>query len=396
MKSSRINIAYIGFLILVIVVATLIFKEKSGQKFSLAVEGCNTLETQLRFSCYKNAISGHYKGSNDDFFPWIESQHLSFESADASYAILGTNCHTFYHAVGDIIAEKGSEKDVSELINYCPPSCTSACMMGLYKRNALDKGYPSDLLSKFYEVCPKGSEHSCAHEIGHLLHDKYTYSILRILDELGKDNFNLYPQKEYKYVTFNDPDLSAPFEECKSILPVNELPYCYTGIGHNMFLFSEFKEGGYEESFAECDSLGEGNKDECYDFFVYRIGINDVATKFLSGNVEEGKDICTQVSEDAQNEGVINHCYRGLGGGIGLFIDSEYAGVDIGKGNISQIQRDVVKKINLCEAVGEFKNECYMGILGTGVKKLYKDLNLQHDVIEKIIPQIESDFQVVG
>jgi len=369
------------------------------REFAVAAAQCNAVEKEYRFSCYRSALDRYYRDDLSELKKWIDSnQFLSFEGQDTSYAIFGTNCHTFYHAMGDFIATKeaGGDEDIDSLVNnYCSATCTGGCLMGLYKRTALIEGYSSDLLRRFYKACPEGGRHQCAHEIGHILHDKYTYSILRPIDDLSRDRYALGLDL-YSYATFEDPNLDAPFEECEELVP-GDVANCFTGVGHNMFVFSQFAVDGYKTSYTECDQLSDDNRDTCYDFLIYRVGINDAATKFLSGAFEEGISICNEIADSAGRNDAKSHCYRGVGGGLGLFLDSEYANLQITPDNIASIQKNVLERINLCEgSEEEFKQECYKGLLGTGLKKLYIDLNLNNDIIEKILPQITSDFQVVG
>ena len=372
------------------------FGYREENEFASKIRECNATGTEYRFSCYRSALEKHYRGSLANLTGWIKSnQHLSFQGQDTSYAIFGTNCHTFYHAVGDFMAVKGSGEDIASLVNDCSMACTGGCMMGLYKRAALIESYPSELLRSFYEVCPEGSGHQCAHEIGHILHDKYTNSILQPIDDLSRDRYTLGPNR-YRYATFEEPNLTAPFEECETVVP-EDVANCFTGVGHNMFVFAEFAVDGYKSSFAECDQLADANRDTCYDFLIYRVGINDAATKFLSGAFEEGRSVCDEVANSAERSDAKRHCYRGIGGGLGLFLDSEYVNLQITSENLASLQRNILGRIHLCEeSEEEWKQECYKGLLGTRLKKLYVDLNLYNDVIEKILPTITSDFEVVG
>lgn len=365
--------------------------------FAPEIKKCNLLETKVRFSCYRSVLEQYYHGDAAHIKDWVKTENPSFESADTSYAIFGTNCHTFYHAVGDFIAEKGKDSDIGTLINYCPNTCTSACMMGLYKRTALIHDFAIDVLERYYSLCPKGSEHSCAHEIGHNLHDKYVTPILKVLDEMTHTRFSWNPAMDYNYNIAKEANLVAPFEDCKKLVPESELAYCYSGIGHNLFLFSEFSKGGYKTFFDECEKSAGTHRNDCYDFLIYRIGINDAGVKFLTKNFEEGKRICDEVSVAAGRQETKHHCYLGIGGGIGLFLDSEYANHEITTANIEVMQKNVLKHIKLCEgSEKDFALDCYRGILGTGTKKLYKDLNLYDAIIENILPQIKNNFQVVG
>jgi len=299
-------------------------REVQGQ-FSKDVEQCNFVERQLRFSCYRSVIEKYYEGDLKEFMEKTENNaDLTFKGKDTSYAIFGTNCHTFYHALGDLIATNYTEPDVQSALKHCSLSCTNGCMMGLYKRTALGNGFPTDLLKEFYRACREEARHQCAHEIGHLLHDKYTESILKILDDLSYERYGFSYFEVYNYVLFENPDLDAPFQECRQILPRDELSYCYTGVGHNLFLFSEFSPDGYKAQLQECINIEEGNREDCFGFLLFRIGINSVAPKFLSSQFVDGNEICEDAISIIGRDDLMYHCYKGVGGGIGLFIESEY------------------------------------------------------------------------
>ena len=371
-------------------------RNDSKHKFATVVKHCNAAASELRFACYKSALENYYHDTLPDLRRWVGSnRYLSFKGTDNSYAIFGTNCHTFYHAVGDSIAERGQGQDSATLVNYCPNTCTSGCVMGLYKRTALINNFETPILEHLWDVCPIGSEHQCTHEIGHILHDKYVFSILRILDDLGVKTYGL-EQKTYNYQRTEKPNLNAPFEECKKIVPEEERAYCYTGVGHNLFLFSQFATRGYATLFKECESAAT-NKDACYDFLIYRIGINDAATQFLSYQFDAGRKVCDDAATLSARSTAKKHCYLGIGGGIGLFLDSEYTNQTITPQNIGAIRKDVLDHIDLCEqSEEEYRTECYKGLLGTRVKKLYAELNLHHLIIEKVLTDSDDSFEVVG
>jgi len=377
-------------------------------EFSNDIEQCNFIEKQLRFSCYRSVIEKYNEGDLDKFLEKIENNtDLTFRGKDTSYAIFGTNCHTFYHAVGDFIASSNTELDTQSALDHCSLSCTNACMMGLYKRTALENDFSSDLLGEFYEVCREGEKHQCAHEIGHLLHDKYTVSILGILDELTSEHYGFtYPQ-EYNYALFENPDLDAPFEECRQILPEVEFSYCYTGVGHNLFLFSEFSPDGYKTQLQECVDVGEANQENCFGFLLFRIGINSAAPQFLSSQFIEGNEICEDAVGIIGRDDLLFHCYKGVGGGIGLFIESEYPEYFIDAelpifneeyklDDIKNIKRSLTDFARLCEASPEkLEIECFQGLLGTRFKTLYLLLGVEHEKIEGLLPDLD-DFEVSG
>lgn len=407
MNFSNKKILILFFLLMVLLGSTvLLFKnyKLSSSKVNLAeeVKKCNVLPAQIRFSCFRAVLEKDFFANKSiglkKYLQSLESRGITFHSEDNSYAVFGTNCHTFYHAVGDLIANNVDPKgNLKDSVAYCSNQCTSGCVMGLYKRLALDNQYDENLLKDFYKDCPQGGGHQCAHEIGHVLHDKYVTSILKPIDEISAKNYGLKPQGNPIYTTFDSANIDTPFEDCKKLVPSDELAYCYTGIGHNLFLFSEFSPEGYKQSFNECDKADPSHLNDCYAFVVYRIGINDVATKFLSGKYDEGKAICDDVVNITKNKDMKKHCYLGVGGGIGLFIDSEYSNVPITQDNLKDTQQAVTNYITMCEKSEEaYKQDCYKGLLGTKVRKLYKQLNLQDSVFDDILKNLKTEFEVVG
>ena len=378
------------------------------RKFVREIEGCNLIEKELRFSCYRKVLEKYYEGEFENFLEDIKNNaSISFKGKDTSYAIFGTNCHTFYHAVGDFIATNNTEDAVRSSLDYCPLSCTNGCMMGLYKRIALENNFTTEILEEFYSTCRQEEKHQCAHEVGHLLHDKYTTSILETLDRLSYEQYNLQYPQEYNYALFEKADLNAPFEECRKILPENEFSYCYTGVGHNLFLFSEFSSDGYKTQLQECMGVEEINREECFGFLLFRIGINSVAPKFLSSQFIEGNEICEDAVAIIGRDNLIHHCYKGVGGGIGLFVESEYPEYfvdaqlpifdeDYKLEDIKNIKKILSNFVGLCKAsLGKYTQECLEGLLGTRFKTLYFLFGLQNKDIEELLPKLD-DFEVSG
>jgi hypothetical protein len=281
-------------------------------------------------------------------------------------------------------------------------------MMGLYKRTALKNGFPTDLLKEFYQACNQEAKHQCSHEIGHLLNDKYTTSILGVLDRLTQEQYGLsYPEK-YNYTLFENENLDAPFEECRRVVPQDERSYCYTGVGHNLFLFSEFSPNGYKTQFQECMNIKEGNKEDCFSFLLFRIGINSMAPKFLSSQFAEGNKICEDALEIIKRPDLMFHCYKGVGGGIGLFVESEYPEYfrdaklpifsdEFTVDDIKNMKQSLLNFAKLCEASPgkQLATECFQGLLGTRFKTLYLLFGVKHNTIEELLPKV-GDFEVSG
>lgn len=367
--------------------------------FSKEIGFCNKVASELRFSCYRSILEKHSeRKSVEHLLNFIENQRdIRFKGNDASYAIFGTNCHTFYHAVGDFVGTH-TKGDIAHHLQQGSTRCTSGYMMGFYKRTALQQGFTKEILSTLYHACRPQEQKSCAHEIGHLLHDKYTLSILQTLDSLSSKEYGLeYPQ-DYPYVTFATADLNAPFEECKGLLSEDLWAYCYQGIGHNLFLYSEFSPEGFKTQFGQCSGVANQiNREECYSFLLYRIGINDGATKFLSNDFDRGNAVCKEAAALIQREDVIHHCYLGIGGGIGLFLESEHPYDTISKENLAEVKRSTLRAAELCSlSEKEYQKKCYAGLLGTGFKDMYWQLNLYHEAIEQLLPQLNEGLEVIG
>ena len=102
------------------------------------------------------------------------------------------------------------------------------------------------------------------------------------------------------------------------------------------------------------------------------------------------------------------HCYKGVGGGIGLFIESEYpeyftdAELPIFSeqftiDDIKRIKQSVLGFAKLCEASpgAILQNECFQGLLGTRFKTLYLLFGVKYEPIEKLLPNLDN-FEVSG
>ncbi len=406
-KTKKAQIFVPLLLLAIISLVLFLLNLQPKQTFADTVTNCNSNAVNLRFSCYRNAIEKYFGRDAAKFSQIIKNdKQLSFETRFAkdgkiTYAIFGTNCHTFYHAAGDYMATYAQSQDLKALLAMGSGSCTAGYTMGVYKRFALKNHYSDDVLKKLIEVCPDGQQNQCAHELGHALHDKYTYALLKVLDGVSKDKYNLAAPEPYQYVTYPDKkaDLNAPFAQCEAIIPKdkpNLVSQCFTGIGHNMFIFSEFSPNGYSSQFKDCENV-VANRDNCYAFLIYRIGINEGATRFLSNDSLGGNRVCDEAINLIKREDLKYHCYLGVGGGIGLWIDSEYSPATIGSDNLVRVKEQLNNYAHLCEKVpDQFQDRCFAGLMGTKFAKYYKDLGIYYDRIEKIIPQLDTGFQVVG
>lgn len=81
-------------------------------------------------------------------------------------------------------------------------------------------------------------------------------------------------------------------------------------------------------------------------------------------------------------------CYRGLGSGIGMFIES--AGYDrhFSEKRASRIKKDILNLATLCtKSEKDFVGSCYKGLFETPFKKLYYSLHIDDPKINEFLNQ---------
>lgn len=397
----KVIFIFAGLLILVTVLAGILIKSSSKTAttppltFVSEIMTCNKAPSTLRFSCYRSVIEKYYKGDVPSFVNELKNdKDIAFEEAfttnrKISYAVFGTNCHTFYHAAGDYIATY-SKDDLKTMLSFGPTRCTNGYTMGLYKRIALKNNFSDDILNQFYTNCKMTSDNQCAHEIGHILNDKYTgYSLLKILDNISSSQYHLsYPQK-YNYATFQNadfkPDFNKPFEICKEQFQERKLVFCLNGIGHNLLLYSEFSPDGNKSLFNECLDLTGENKSNCYNYVILNFGTIQAAPKYLSGDYKAGQKICDDVLALSGQPGLERYCYKGLGAGIGIYVDSVYGLEEITKENHDAIKTELQSYLDICQKVKpQFINNCLGGLIDTQFAKYYDQLDLQSPAFDKV------------
>lgn len=370
-------------------------KTKGLQDIQTALIACNDQEQALRYSCYRAVIETSFQGDLESYINTLGSVNTQiFSSSDNTYAIFGTNCHTYYHALGDYIASSLQPHQVQDAINLCPMGCTQGCVMGVSKRMSLRNDYSDEYFQTFYDACREEEKHHCAHEIGHNLTDKYSTSSLQVIDTLTEQTYGV-DTKESSY-THGDSasNINQAFIDCKRILPANELSYCHTGIGHNLYLFSEFSPDGYESQIESCRQTDESHRHDCLSFFLLRIGINEAAPAFLSHNYQQAIDICEDVHGLTQDPDLADRCFLGLGGGLGFFVEERYDDDVFFEKSLATIKEELLDIAGLCRhAPQEYQDACYTGLLNTSYRILYTDLYLTDENIDY---QLEYNSQLVS
>lgn len=370
--------------------------------FVKAMKRCNIVSEEERFSCFRAGLENYPMSNLEEHIAHVELLVPKFttNSEDTSYAIFGTNCHTFYHALGDFVAMHAEGRSVEELIKIGTMRCTAGYAMGFFKRLAYEHDYHDQYISNILEACPSPAWNSCVHEVGHVLHDKYTQPILALLDPITEKQYGVQVVPPATDRSSYALDLTRPFEDCRALVPEDDWPYCYTGIGHNMFLFGAFNPKGYLAELDRCVGVSDvENQEECNEFLIYRIGVNYAAPLFLSSSFDEGKTICQNAVARASTpneQEYFEQCYLGVGGGIGLYIDSELLSIDPASGDIPRLKEDLARYARLCNRMPEgYQDNCTLGLLGTNYLKAYLKYRMFDPTIERLIPYA-GNYEIVG
>jgi len=366
-----------------------------------SMKKCGSVPKQERFSCFRAQLETSHRGDNlEGFMGRLNRLAPRFtKTGENSYAVFGTNCHTFYHALGDYAAMHSEGKSTEELVALGDMRCAAGYVMGLFKRLTYENNYRGEYLSSMYRLCPSAEKNSCAHELGHDLHDKYTQPILALLDEITLEKYGVVlgsrAMREREEV-----DLTQPFEDCRTMLSEDAWPYCYTGIGHGMFLFGEFNPNGYMAELDGCASIADREgQEECNEFLIYRIGVNYAAPLFLSSSFDEAEKVCEEATSRASvpNEmEYLEQCYLGVGGGVGLYVDSELLSVDPTVEEVPRLKEDLLRYARLCNRVPEtYQDSCYLGLMGTNFLDAYLKFRMFDPTIERLVPY-SGNYEVVG
>jgi hypothetical protein len=347
--------------------------------FTHRVQKCNEVSDKLRFSCYRKVIANYYSGNLGGYIKSLDDiSNGLFTNNDTSYAIFGTNCHTFYHALGDFMAAQPSGD-----VKLCPDTCTGGCVMGFLKRKAYGFNYDSKKTSELFDSCADSQKAICAHEIGHIFNDKFQIPVLERINDLTRASGMFVGDSDStSYEKIGEEEKA--FDGCRSVVPAEHLASCYEGVGHNIFLFMEFSLAGYDNVVKKCVNLTSSDKDVCYSLLAYRVGINEVASEFLRNKFEEGNTECSNVLDSIGEKKYLENCYQGLGRGIGLFLQSQYPGQESRtKSETLILTAKLVRYSDLCRhAKPGYDTFCYEGLVGTKFLDYYSSLNLKIDAIE--------------
>jgi hypothetical protein len=191
------------------------------------------------------------------------------------------------------------------------------------------------------------------------------------------------------YTSGNKIDLTKPFDECKNIIfDPKYQTQCFRGIGHNMFIFSSLSPNNQNNFLDKCNRVKSLEKENCIQYFMYAIGLNEAAPFFLSQKFREGNDVCLH-EKDLQKNTSFAQCFRGIGSGIGMFVESEYQTIDVKKltwEKKEELQNDLINYAKLCEqAPAKYKISCFNGLIGSRFKNYYAQFNVYYEPLDKIL-----------
>lgn len=316
------------------------------------VASCNVEKVERKFSCYRALLDGIYKGQPiEEFVRAIEQDSsISFKKRADPIGVFGTNCHNFYHALGDFIASESQDHvNLEEFFELCPSTCTGGCYMAAFKRNVMNQDYSSESIQKNLTACTKLSPYACSHEYGHLLHDSATQPVMQIVDEISSKSFGLSYVNGNSYEVLDKIGADELFTSCSNL--ENGLGgICNTGIGHNMFLLIDYSQNGLSQAVSECSDYFTKSLDisECKRQIIYRTGINKVASLYLSGEFEAGFEKCSEVVALTGEPDLLEYCFYSLGRGLGWLFISENPHF-AGDGGKYEIEKNFI--ISLCENI---------------------------------------------
>lgn len=378
----------------------LLYVYVSDSALSRAIQHCESTPVAERFSCFRVAIEKHHSGNDLSAYTAFvqERVYTKNDTGGGAYAIFGTNCHTLQHALGDFVATKSEDIPPEEALRYGDGRCAGGFYMGFLKRYAYMHEYSNQSLSALYDACPHTAREECAHELGHALYDRHGQPVLGVIDTITKEKYNA--AVDSPTVSSATPNIRGAFSDCTTLLEKDLQPYCYTGIGHNMFLFGEIDEDGYIEQFEACENMEtQSERTQCQEFLMYRVGINYASPHFISGSYQDGIMTCENaVAQTNANDrdALFAQCYIGVGGGIGLFVDSEFLASDETPEDIVALRDTLYAYADRCSAAPEqFVPDCFSGLLGTHFYDAYTKFRVYHPMLERIVPYNDS-FEVVS
>ncbi|MEM3086398.1 MAG: hypothetical protein QXT68_04575 [Halobacteria archaeon] len=348
----------------------------SAPDFQERILFCGREPSPARMPCFKWAIADMWaRGMNltgiAAYDRYTREPHVSPGDVGSPF---GNNCHTFYHAVGEFIAENLAQEP-ERAMALAPPTCTGGAYMAILHRLHLVHGYDPEMLRRAYRACPDVPA-ICAHVVGHALFDKHVSSILEDLDRITASRYGKSP-RPYRYA--GDTNHSAAFAECREVVEPGNAEQCYTGIAHSFFLATKHRSVDYRDILQECEKTPDFLK-ECRSNFALRFGFGEVAPILIENNSTGAVAECALLGPDLQAD-----CHRGAGGGLGLWLEAQIVGIEGDRMTPEDASGFIRRHVNLCRSmVPEYVPACIRGMVGTPA---FKGLYLRSGLVD---PDVEA------
>lgn len=339
---------------------------------------CNREPSPDRMPCYKAVLADLWgRGWNVSEMARLDAYTLEpYTPPGDPGSPFGNNCHTFYHALGDLIAERVSH-DPARAMALSPPTCTGGAYMAVTHRLHLVHHYSLPKLREIYLACPDVPA-ICAHVVGHALFDKHVSSILKDLDDISARR---YGQAVPAYDYAGDLNTSAAFDECGEVVEPRNIEICYTGVAHSFFLASKHRSIDYADLLRDCDSL-QGLRDDCRDNLALRWGLNEVAPLAIGNNASGAVATCGLLGPE-----LLGRCYTGVGVGIGLWVEAQVVGPDGIRTEANRTADLLRRHLDLCRQMDpDHVSDCIRGLAGSPrFKALYFASGLVDDDVEEVL-----------
>lgn len=383
------------FLFLAAALAVLL-QERRREALHADVLSCETAAARERFSCFRAALERHAgSGSVADYVARAKKIGSRPGVFISDYAVFGTNCHTFYHALGDFVAAHAPNLPLAVQLSLGSDACSSGYAMGLYKRRTYERAFADDAISEIYHSCNArvADLGECAHEVGHALADKHVGPVLAVLDRLtaafiGSSSLPSVRQPE---VSGTPGNIGSAFADCRRFLPSSGWKACYSGVAHNLFAFAEFDPSGavLKKELRACGEISDlKSRAACAASTMHIIGTSVAAPLIIGGSVKEGKAVCGEAAalDALKREERLRDCYFGVGVGAGLYAESEYPPAAAPQGYAPISAQELSRYTGVCETVPrESAETCFRGLVGTGFAALYQGAGASSAPVERAL-----------
>jgi len=315
------------------------------------IEKCNIVDGHIRIICYKNFLEGELKNANDSINHLIEKwlpyvKYNTLTQANLLYqSSHGPNCHTFMHALGDVIGNRYLDNP-SEGLAICANDVCSGCRMSAITRMAYSYNYDESKIDQLINICLNQTyEFLCMHGAGHIFFDKYIFNITELYDMLEEGSYQSTLNNSFWAIR----NMSLAFEACDKF--TRERLVCYLGIAHNIYHYLHFAGHEWDKGIEWCNQV-EKYKEICLKSFVFILGGSEAGPQLIKGNTNGSISFCTNLVQ-LLGEDIGKGCFKG----IGLEIMGVASSLNVDKP--SKLRREFEYLASLCKETGKYSDDCY-------------------------------------